>query len=100
MAFKITGVKVRYFEFETPDTGEILHLEPPTLGTVNKYESLNSNSSPEELAQVIADMISKNKENRQITAQMVMDWMTSDQAAAFLLAFLGWMNNVRASDPN
>ena len=100
MAFRISSVKKRYFDFEHPETGEILHLEPPTLETVNKYESLDSNSTPADMAAVIAEMISKNKESREIATRTVMSWMNSDQATAFLIAFLGWMNGVRDNDPN
>lgn len=98
--FQISGVKMRYFEFEAPDTGKILHIKPPALATVNKYEELDHTSLPEELAAVIAEMISNNKESRQITAETVMAWMSIDQASGFLMAFLGWMNGVRENDPN
>lgn len=100
MVFRIAGVKPRYFEFENPDTGKILHLEPPALGTVNKYDALDHTSTSVDLAAVIAEMISKNKEACEVTAADVMDWMSVDQASAFLREFLGWMNGVRASDPN
>lgn len=98
--FQITSVKTRYFEFEAPDTGEILHLEPPKLETVNEFEKLDRTSTPADLAAVIAKMISKNKEQRDVTTNDVMAWMDSDQAGAFIGAFMGWMNGVRQSDPN
>ena len=100
MAFQISSVKPRYFDFEDPETGKILHLEPPKLGTVNEFEKLDSNNTPEDLASVIAQMISKNMEKREVTAADVLNWMDGDQASAFIRAFMGWMNGVRLSDPN
>lgn len=100
MAFQITSVKTRYFDFEAPDTGEILHLEPPKLETVNEFEKLDRNNTPEDLAAVIAKMISGNKESRVVTTGEVMRWMNGDQVSGFIGAFMGWMNGIRANDPN
>lgn len=100
MAFQISSVKTRYFEFEDPATRSILHLEPPKLKTINQFEKLDNRSTPEELAAVIAKMVSKNKEMREVTADEIMEWMNSDQISAFIKAFMGWLNGVRASDPN
>lgn len=99
-AFQITSVKTRYFEFEAPDTGAILHLAPPKLETVNELEKLDRTNTPEDLAAVIAKMISKNKEGREVSKEEVLKWMDADQAGAFIGAFMGWMNGVRTNDPN
>lgn len=100
MAFQITGVKTRYFDFENPDTGEILHLEPPKLKTVNQFTKLDDHSTIEDLATVVSRMISKNKEGYQVDAETIMEWMTADQISAFASAFIGWVNGTRANDPN
>lgn len=100
MAFQIASVKTRYFEFEHPSTGVILHVEPPKLKTMNEFEKLNSQNSPEDLALVVAKMLSKNKEGYAVTADDVMDWMDADQISVFISAFLGWINGVKANDPN
>lgn len=100
MAFQISSVKTRYFEFEDPTTGGILHIEPPKLKTMNEFEKLDHRNTPEEMAAVIAAMLSKNKEGRNVTAGEVMCWMDPDQLSAFIRAFGGWVNGVKANDPN
>lgn len=100
MAFQISSVKTRYFDFEDPTTDGILHIEPPKLKTMNEFEKLNNQNSPEDLAAVVAKMLSKNKEGRDVTADDVMNWMDSDQISVFINAFLCWVNGVKANDPN
>lgn len=100
--FRISGVKPRYFEFEAPDNGRVLHIEPPKLKTMNQLNNLAKakQSGISETANVIAKIISKNKENRRIDANTVMEWMDGDQLTAFLKAFVGWMKDEKESDPN
>lgn len=102
MAFKITSVKTRYFEFEAPDNGQVLLLEPPKLKTLKKMEDIqkNKDSGIEDLATLIARLISKNKQKRKVTADQVMDWMDMDQMREFTRAFLGWLKRERTNDPN
>lgn len=98
--FQISGVKTRYFEFEAPDNLKVLHIEPPKLKTLNRLSKLRSDASPEEMTGIIATIISKNRENRKVDSKLVMEWMTSDQLAAFIKAFLGWLNDTKENDPN
>lgn len=98
--FQISGVKTRYFEFEAPDNRKVLHIEPPKLKTLNRLSKLRSDASPEEMTGIIATIISKNRENRKVDSNTVMEWMTSDQLAAFIKAFLGWLNDTKENDPN
>lgn len=100
--FKLTGVKTRYFEFEAPDNGKVLLLEPPKLKTLKELEDIqrDSGSSIDRVSAVLAKIISKNKSGRKVSADTVMDWMTIDQMQAFLLEFTAWMRNERKSDPN
>lgn len=100
--FQISSVKPRYFEFEAPDNRRVLHIEPPKLKTLNKLSNISkaADPTPEDMAQTIARIISKNRENRKVTADMVMEWMDSDQLSAFIAAFLGWLNKTKEADPN
>lgn len=98
--FQISGVTTRYFEFEAPDSRKVLHIEPPKLKTLNRLAKLRKDASPEEMTGIIAAIISKNRENRKVDGNTVMEWMTSDQLAAFIKAFLGWLNETKESDPN
>lgn len=98
--FQLSGVKTRYFEFEAPDNRKVLHIEPPKLKTLNRLSKLRSDASPEEMTDVIATIISKNRENRKVDSKLIMVWMDSDQLAAFIKAFLGWLNDTKEKDPN
>lgn len=98
--FQISGVKTRYFEFEAPDNRKVLHIEPPKLKTLNRLSKLRSDASPEEMTAIIAAIISKNREGRKVDGNLVMEWMNSDQLAAFTEAFLNWLNDTKEKDPN
>lgn len=98
--FQISGVKTRYFEFEAPDNLKVLHIEPPKLKTLNRLSKLRSDASPEEMTGIIATIISKNRENRKVDSKLIMEWMNSDQLAAFIRAFLSWLNETKENDPN
>lgn len=99
--FKISGVKTRYFEFEAPDSGKVLLLEPPKLKTLKELEDIQTDdSSVASVAGVLAKILSKNKAGRKISPDTVMSWMDIDQMQAFLIEFMGWMRNERKSDPN
>lgn len=98
--FQISGVKTRYFEFEAPDNLKVLHIEPPKLKTLNRLSKLRSDASPEEMTGIIATIISKNREGRKVDSKLIMEWMNSDQLAAFIGAFLSWLNDTKEKDPN
>ena len=102
MAFKITSVKTRYFEFEAPDNNRVLLLEPPKLKTLKKMEDIQKNKDAgiEDLAALLARIISKNKQQRKVSADQVMDWMDMDQMREFTRAFLDWLKQEHKSDPN
>ena len=100
--FQISSVKTRYFEFEAPDNRKVLLIEPPKLKTLKNMEDvqMNQNASFTDVAAVVAKLMSKNKQNRKITADQVMDWMDVDQMRAFIQAYIGWMKAEKANDPN
>lgn len=97
--FSLLNVQTRYYEFTQPN-GKVLHLEPPKLKALNKITKMGEATEPDELAAVIAPLISKNKEQRKIDADTIMEWMDADQCAEFLADFLGWVNHEKQADPN
>lgn len=100
--FQISGVKTRYFEFEAPDNRKVLLIEPPKLKTLKDMEDVqrNQKASFTDVAAVVAKLMSKNKQQRKITADQVMDWMDVDQMRAFMKAYINWMRAEKANDPN
>lgn len=98
--FQISSVKTRYFEFEAPDNLQVIHIEPPKLKTLKRLSGLAKNASVAELSDVIARIISKNKEGRKVNADLVALWMDPDQLSAFISEFLGWLNKAKTNDPN
>lgn len=100
--FRLSSVKTRYFEFEAPDNNRVLHIEPPKLKTLNQLNELSKQGkhSIGEMAGMIAKLISKNKENRKVTTDMVMEWMDSDQLASFVKSFVAWIRDEKKNDPN
>lgn len=99
--FKLSSVASRYFKMEAPDNHRVLHIEPPKLKTLKRLNAWGKNrGSVDEAAQIVAAIISKNREGRNVSADMVMTWMNSDQLSAFLGEFLSWLNNTKANDPN
>lgn len=100
--FKISNVKTRYYELEAPDSGKVIFIEPPKLKTLRNLENLSRQDSPtiESMAEQIARVISKNKAGRKVTADQVMEWMTTDELSEFISDYLRWLNKEKTSDPN
>ena len=100
--FKLTSVQVRSYEFEDPDDGSVLHILPPKLETMEIFSKVftDTNAAPKDLAGIVGAVISDNEEKKRITAKQVMRWMNTDQLAAFVDDFLGWVNGTKASNPN
>lgn len=100
--FKISNVKTRFYEFENPDSGRVLHIEPPKLKTLRCLERLATQKdvSIEEMAGQIARVVSKNRERFQVSGDKIMEWMNVDQLGAFLKDFISWLNNEKTNDPN
>lgn len=102
MPFKITSVKTRYFEFENPDDGRILYIEPPKMKTLKELEDMQKarDTRVMDVACLLARLISKNKRNFKISPEKVLSWMDMDQMQAFMKAYMGWLSNEHQTDPN
>lgn len=100
--FKLSSVQVRLYEFENPDDGSVLHVRPPKLEVLEIFNKIFSDvkSTPKELSGITGVILSDNQEDVKITAKDVMRWMDSDQLAAFVADFLGWLNDTKSNDPN
>lgn len=53
-----------------------------------------------ELANVVASIISKNRENFKITGDTVLEWMDQDQLTAFMSAYAKWLKKEKDTNPN
>lgn len=97
--YSIASVKTRYFEFENPAGGGVLHIEPPKVKTVAKMQKIDD-TDMEAFVDIVSKIISKNKEGYKMTAEAVQEAMDMDQMMGFFSAFMDWLNNVKAADPN
>lgn len=102
MAFKLSAVQPRHYEFEHPDDGTILHIRPPKLDSMEIFNKVftNAESSIKDIAGVTAAMLSDNEEKVRITGKQLMYWANMDQLSALVDDFLGWLNKTKADNPN
>lgn len=98
--FDLNLVPKRYFEFKVPGSGKVLHIQPPKLKTLKKWEDIEEDGTVEELAAAVATIISKNRENFKITGETVMEWMDQDQLTAFMSAYAKWLKKEKDTNPN
>lgn len=100
--FSLANVKARTYEMEDPDTGMPLHIKPPKLAALQRFSDAFSNpsSTPAQAAEAIAEVLNRNTSGKRVTADMVAEWMDSDQMAEFIEDFLGWLNKEKKADPN
>jgi len=100
--FQLSAVRVRHYEFETPEDGTVLHVHPPKLEAVEIFNKVftDKESTPKDMAGVTAALLSDNEEGVRITSKKLMGWANIDQLSALIEDFLGWMNNTKASNPN
>lgn len=98
--FDLNLVPKRYFEFKVPGSGKVLHIQPPKLKTLKKWEDIEEDGSVAELANVVASIISKNRDNFKITGDTVLEWMDQDQLTAFMSAYAKWLKREKDTNPN
>lgn len=98
--FDLNLVPKRYFEFKVPGSGKVLHIQPPKLKTIKRWEDIEEDGTVEELAAAVATIISKNRENFKITGETVMEWMDQDQLTAFMSAYAKWLKKEKDTNPN
>lgn len=102
MAFKITDVKTRYFEFENPDNGRIIYIEPPKMNTLKELDEMQRAKDllVVDVARLAAKLISKNKHGFKVSAEKIMQWMDKDQLQGFIGAYMSWLSHAHSTDPN
>ena len=98
--FDLNTVPKRYFEFKVPGSGKVLHIQPPKLKTLKQWEDIEEDGSVADLANAVARIISKNRENYKVTGENVLEWMDQDQLAAFMSAYAKWLKKEKDTNPN
>lgn len=92
----------RYFDIELCDGEKTYNLavEPPKLKTLKKLSALNKKAKISEIAELIAEITSKNKTRTAITAEIVEDCMDIDDLTAFMTDYTDWIYGKKTADPN
>lgn len=83
-------------EIETESGSNItLEVYPPKLSVYRKMENLNDKSSVEEIAQLVSQILSKNKSKTEITSDFVLDNMDMADIMDFFDDFAEWLSGTR-----
>lgn len=83
-------------EIETENGNNIeLEVYPPKLSVYRKMENLNDKSSVEEIAQLVSQILSKNKSKTEITPDFVLDNMDMADIMEFFDDFAEWLSGTR-----
>ena len=92
----------RYFDIELCDGEKTykLAVEPPKLKTLKKLAELDKKAEISEITKLISEIVSKNKTNTAITAEIVEDCMDIDDLTAFMTDYTDWIYSKKNSDPN
>lgn len=100
--FSIASLPVRTYEFEHPDTRAVLHIAPPKLEVLEIFAQVfaDPDVTPAAMCGIGSVIVSNNTEGVTITKEEMLRWFDSFTLAAFVEDFLGWINGVKASDPN
>ena len=102
--YDMTTLVTRFFKIRLAN-GLVLELEPPKLKILKKIASLSKSQSSGELtedditslAEAIALSLSKNKENKTITTELVEDMFDIDEMYDFLTNYFKWVSEIQNS---
>lgn len=102
--YDMTSLVTRFYKLKFKD-GLVLELEPPKLKTLKKIASLSKSLSSEELtedditnlAEAISLCLSKNKQNKEISVEVVEDSFDIDEMYGFLVDYFNWVNEIQSS---
>lgn len=94
----------RYYNIEiiNDETQERLSLsvEPPKLKLLKALEKLdNEDVGIDELAEITAKLISKNKEKKKVSVDFVEEFLDLDEIMELLSGYFDWITN-KKTDPN
>lgn len=101
--FDMRQLNVRYFEVRLPN-GLKLEVEPPklkVLKTISDMAKIDKNSIHEEgdvfetLAEAVSKALSKNKQQKKITTDFVMETMDIDEMQELLKAYFDWVGDIK-----
>lgn len=87
----------RYFSITI---GEItLELEPCKLKTIRKFQKLAKNAGEDDLVDITAEILNKNKNKTVISDEMVGE-LDIDQMNKLLLEYFNWIAKEKTANPN
>lgn len=87
----------RYMECTIGDYD--LHIEPPKLKTLRKFEAIDDDSSIEDMLGVISAVASKNKEKITLSAEYIEDNLDTVDLVSFFEDFGDFIDSIHNS-PN
>jgi len=98
--YDMSSLKIRYFEVKLRD-GKILNVEPPRLNVLREIAKLSKqvDGITEEgltsLAVAVSLALSKNKENKKMSAKQVEDMLDLDDMYALLVKYFTWVGEIQ-----
>jgi len=103
--FDMRQLNVRYFEVRLQN-GMRLDVEPPKLKVLKTISEMakierevitNEGDVFTRLAEAISKALSKNKQQKKITTEFVLDTMNIDEMQGLLKAYFDWVGNIQYS---
>lgn len=80
------------------DNGTVLNIKPPTLRMY--YKGLLTAKNDPQLFRSVAEICSRNDENKAISEEYIIDNFTTDDLNRFMKEFPEWVKGEREADPN
>lgn len=84
---------------ETQETIEI-SVENPNIKTLKEVENVNENATIDELIQLMAKLLSKNKQNKAISVDFLSECVDVDELVQMFADFTSWLSGEKIADPN
>lgn len=103
--FDMRQLTPRYFEVRLPN-GLRLEVEPPKvkilksvtdLAKIDKSSILEENDLIDRLADAISKSMSKNRQGKKISPDLILDIMNIDEMMDLLRAYFEWVGEIRNS---
>lgn len=101
MDFNFNDIKIDTFKI-TFNEGKTLTLRPPKLKVMRKAASIKKDDNAEavsEMIEVVAIILSNNKENRTITTDFVENEFDTSELVSFLTNYFEWVASIK-QNPN
>lgn len=89
----------RYYTVVLFETMLELELEPCKLKTIRKFQKLTKNAGEEDLIDITAEILNKNK-NKVIVSDKMIGELDIDQMNELLLGYFNWIAKEKTANPN